>query len=150
MPTMVRWNPIREMAAMQNAIDRAFDETWRTVRAASNGSLALDVHETDNGYTVFAALPGATPENINVNMHDGVLTITGEIAQPTVENSRILLAERTFGKYTRSIRLPQTVDMNAIEATFENGILTLNLPKSPEAQPRQIPVRALNNGHSNN
>ncbi|MDZ4764782.1 MAG: Hsp20/alpha crystallin family protein [Chloroflexota bacterium] len=141
MATMVRWNPFREMAAMQSIIDHAFDEKWRTARATTDGSLALDVHETTTGYTVYAALPGANADNIQVNVNDGVLTISGEIAQPTVENSRTLMLERTFGTFTRSIRLPQTVDLSGVEATFENGVLTLNLPKSPEAQPRQIPVR---------
>jgi HSP20 family protein len=146
---MVRWNPFREMAAMQSAIDRAFDETWRNVRATADSSLALDIHETANGYTVYAALPGANANTISVNVHDGVLTISGEIAQPTVENSRPLMLERAFGTFTRSIRLPQAVDLNNVDANFENGVLVLNLPKSPEAQPRQIPVRVTGSPSNN-
>lgn len=146
MTTIVRWNPFREMAAMQSAMDRIFDETWRTVRGNADSTLALDVHETDGSYIIQTALPGANPDSIHVSVHEGVLTISTEIAQTPVENSRTLLQERVYGKFTRSLRLPQMVDLDNVNAAFENGVLTLTLPKSPEAQPRQIPVRT----HSNN
>ncbi len=139
---MIRWNPAREMAAMQTAIDRVFDETWRNFRlGSSDSSLALDVYETDAAYLVVAALPGATTDNIQVNWHDGVLTISGEIPQQNFENSRALMLERVTGKFARSVRLPQPIEANNVEALFENGVLTLTLPKTPEVQPRQIPVR---------
>jgi HSP20 family protein len=141
MTTIVRWNPFREMAAMQSAMDRIFDETWRTVRGNADSTLALDVHETDTNYIVQTALPGANPDNIHVSVHDGVLTISTEINPPTMENSRTLIQERVYGKFTRSLRLPQMVDLDNVNAAFENGVLTLTMPKSPEAQPRQIPVR---------
>lgn len=146
MTTLVRWNPFREMAAMQSAMDRIFDETWRNVRGNADSTLALDVHETDAAYIVQTALPGANPDSIQVSVHDGVLTISTEIVQVPIENSRTLIQERVYGKFTRSLRLPQMVDIDNVNAAFENGVLTLTLPKSPEAQPRQIPVRT----HSNN
>jgi HSP20 family protein len=140
--TVVRWNPLREMAAMQGALDRLFDETWRGTRStADTGSLALDVHETDSAYLVSAALPGINADAVNINLMDGVLTISGEIEQHTPENSRALMLERAYGKFQRSIRLPQSVDASAVEAHMENGILTLALPKTPEAQPHVIPVK---------
>lgn len=150
MTTVVRWNPIREMAAMQGAFDRMFEENRRSGRYNVNaGSLALDVHETDQAYVIHAVVPGITADAINISLHDGVLTIAGEVPQFTLENSKALLIERTYGKFQRSIRLPQEVDANAVEAQVENGVLTLNLPKSPEAQPRTIPVKA-GNSFSNN
>lgn len=151
MNTIIRWNPLREMAAMQNALDRIFEDTWRSARPifAGNG-LSLDVYEADNAYTVVTSLPGLTADQIQVSMHDGVLTISGELPQGTVpENARVLLQERAFGKFTRSITLPQTVDVEHIEAAFENGVLTLTLPKVPEVQPKLIPVRAGTTVHSN-
>jgi HSP20 family protein len=141
--TIVRWNPIREMASMQNAIDRIFDETWRSVRPSFTGdALALDVHENENHYTVITALPGLKPEQISVSLHDGVLTISGEMEQTrTEENVRVLLQERAYGKFSRSVRLPQAIDGENVQASYDNGVLTLTLPKTPEAKPRQIPVR---------
>ncbi len=85
---------------------------------------------------------GISADAVNISLHDDVLTISGEVPQFTLENSRALLLERNHGKFQRSIRLPQTVDVNAVEAQIENGVLTLTLPKSPEAQPRVIPVKA--------
>lgn len=150
MTTVVRWNPIREMAAMQGAFDRMFDENRRSGRTNVNaGSLALDVHETDAAYVIHAVVPGITADAISISLHDGVLTIAGEVPQFTLENSKALLIERTYGKFQRSIRLPQEVDANAVEAQVENGVLTLSLPKTPEAQPRTIPVKA-GNSFSNN
>ncbi len=142
MTTVIRWNPIREMATMQGALDRLFDETWRNTRGATeNGTLPLDVHETDNAYVVSATLPGVSADDVTISLHDGVLTISGETQPATHENSRALLLERTYGKLQRSIRLPQPVVQDGIEAVLENGVLTLTLPKTAEAQPRTIPVR---------
>ena len=143
---IVRWNPVREMLAMQTALDRMFDDTRRG--GFDNGNaLALDVHEDDQNYSVVTSLPGVKPENINVSLHDGVLTITGEIPVQTNENARTLMQERVYGKFTRSIRLPMAVNSDNVEAAFDNGVLKLTLPKSEEAQPKQIPVRVGNGTH---
>lgn len=143
--SIVRWNPIREMLAMQTALDRMFEDTRRG--GFEGNALALDVHEDDKTYTVVTSLPGVKPENINVSIQDGVLTITGEIPAQTTENTRTLMQERTYGKFTRSIRLPMMVNNNKVEASFDNGVLTLTLPKAEEAQPKQIAVKVGNGKH---
>ncbi len=142
--TMTRWNPFREMAAMQNALDRLFEDTWRTGWPTTGGSsLALDVHETDTGYTVKADLPGLNPDQINVKIENGALVISANLPQPTVpENTRVLIQERPFGQFVRTVNLPQRVDTQHVEASYEHGVLTLTLPKSPEAQPKLIPIKA--------
>jgi HSP20 family protein len=147
MSTIIRWNPVREMAAMQSAMDRLFDETWRNYRTVDTSlALALDVHETETAFHVVASLPGVPADTVNINLQEDVLTISGEVPQPTYpEGARALLLERTYGKFSRSIRLPEAVVTDQIEATLDNGVLTLNLPKSPEVQPKQIPVRVHNN-----
>jgi HSP20 family protein len=145
MNTIVRWNPFREMAAMQSAMDRLFDETWRGVRpTAAGNTLSLDVFETDQAYVLFTTLPGVNPQDIHVSMEDDVLTITGEVPQPAFEdkdNARTLMLERSYGKFTRSVRVGMPVDSDKIEAAYENGVLRLTLPKTPQAQPKVIPVR---------
>lgn len=144
MSTLVRWNPLREMAAVQNAMDRWFDEAWRNVRPTFAGSaLSLDVMETADSYTVKADLPGLDSDKINVSVHEGTLTISAEIAQPEVdENVRVLLQERPFGQFSRSINLPQPVVGDKVEASYDDGVLTLVLPKVPEVQPRSIAIKA--------
>jgi HSP20 family protein len=148
MTTIVRWNPFREMASMQSALDRLFDESWRTTWPTSIGNtLAFDVYETDEAYTAIVTLPGLSADQINVRMHEGALIISAELPQPVVpENARPLLQERTFGQFSRTINLPQPVDADQVEATYEDGVLTLHVPKIPQSQPKQISVKS--NGNS--
>ncbi|MEQ8672494.1 MAG: Hsp20/alpha crystallin family protein [Aggregatilineales bacterium] len=154
MATIVRWNPVREIAAMQDVMDRIFEENRRGNRnsnTVNTRSLALDVHENENAYTVLTVLPGINPDTIDVRLHDNVLTISAEIAKPDVEeNTRVLLSERVYGKFSRSINLPNEVDGDNVEAAYDNGVLTLTLPKVEESQPRQIPVRVNNQIASQN
>ena len=148
MSTIIRWNPFREVVAMQNAMDRLFEDAWRgawPTDALSAQSLPLDVHETDSNYTVSAALPGVNSDQVNVKLHDGVLTINVELPQPTTpENTRALLQERVWGKFSRTVSLPQPVNADKVEATFENGVLTLVLPKTEAVQPRLINIKTVN------
>ena len=143
MSTFVRWIPIREMAAMKSAMDSRFEDEWRYAQPVFNShSLALEVNETDADYRIVAALPGLNPDDINISLHDGGLTIGADFAEPEVnDNTRVLLQERVFGKFSRSINLPQPVVYDGVEASYENGVLTLTLPKTPEAQPHQISVK---------
>lgn len=154
MSTIIRWNPLREMAAMQSAMDRMFNDTWRNFGwndAELGGfNLPLDINETDRDYTVTTDLPGINADNIHVKFQDGVLLIEAELPEQTVqkEGERSLLKERRWGKFSRSVRLPQQVNSNAVEASFQDGVLTLTLPKAEEVQPRLIPIKA-NNGKNN-
>lgn len=147
MNSITRWNPFREMAAMQSAMDRMFEDAWRgswpTLSSLSGFETpALDIHETDSAYTVAVPLPGVNPEAISVKMENGVLTISGELPQPKVdENTKVVVQERFYGKFSRSVTLPQHVDADKVDATYDNGVLTLTLPKLPEAQPKQIAVK---------
>lgn len=151
MTTIIRWNPIREMAAMQSAMDRLFENTWRGVQPTVAGNmLPLDVYESDSAYTVSTTLPGLSIDQIQITLHENTLSISGEVAQPEADNGRALVQERVYGKFSRSVNLPQPVDAEAVEATYENGVLTLSLPKTPNAQPRLIPVKTANGHHNQN
>ena len=151
MSTIIRWNPIREMTAMQSAMEDMFEDKWRYVHPMFNrpiapvvngNFLALEIYETDEDYTIVAALPGLKAEDINISLHDGGLTIGADIAEPEVhDNTRVLLQERAFGNFCRSINLAQPVAYDGVEALYENGVLTLTLPKTPEAQPHRIAVK---------
>lgn len=148
MAKIVRWNPIREMAAMQSAMDRLFEDTWTTAASRNwpTQSLALDVHETENEYIVMADLPGLSADDIEVTLHEGVLNISGEVAKESVEDdkTRVHLQERFYGKFTRSLNLPQPINADAVEASFEKGVLKLTLPKAENAKPRTIKVNNVN------
>ncbi|MGQ9887968.1 MAG: Hsp20/alpha crystallin family protein [Aggregatilineales bacterium] len=146
MTGIVRWNPFREMAAMQNMMDRIFEETWRPFFEEGStvlNTLALDLHEEDTQYIVTTELPGVKAENIHVKLDGDYLMIEGEIPEQVVEKEgrRSLIKERRYGRFSRRMRLPQSVDSDKVSATYENGVLTLTLPKSEAVQPKQIPVR---------
>ncbi len=142
---IVRWNPVREMAAMQSAMDRMFDEFGRGLPSLEgNGTnwLALDVNENENAYVVETDIPGVNPDDINITLQDNVLTISAETQRSeTTENERRVITERSYGKFSRSVTLPNTIDAEAVEADYNNGVLRLTLPKSEAAKPRQISVK---------
>ncbi len=112
--------------------------TWPTMPA-------VDVVETEKAYEVTADLPGMDEKNIEVKVADGVLTIKGEKQQEKEEKKKdYYLQERSFGSYQRSLELPEGVETDKIEASFKKGVLTVTLPKKPEAQKstKKIEVRA--------
>lgn len=150
MSRIVRWNPVREMVAMQSALDRLFDEAWRGASAnnpegINSFNLPLDLHESDDAYTIVTEIPGVSVENINIRLDDNTLLIDAEIPEQTIEKegTRTLVKERRYGKFSRQIRLPYEVNADAVEASFENGVLHLHLPKVPAVQPKQIAVKAI-------
>lgn len=160
MSNITRWNPFREINAMQSFMDRLLEETARPMRSLAesyeglNGALALDVDEAETGYTVTTSLPGVSAEDIKVSLHDDLLTIEAEIpAKNTEENGgkdgrKVLMQERVWGKFSRSIRLPQAVKPEGVEAAYDNGVLTLTLPKAEHVLPRSIPVKSLSGNGS--
>lgn len=146
---ITRWNPFREMTTMQNMIDRFFED-YRPffdsdILGGFNGNaLSLDVHEDDNQYTVTTELPGVKSENIHVQQDGDYLLIEADIPETTKEQQgqRYLVKERRSGHFSRRIRLPQNINFEQADANYEDGVLTLTLPKSEEQKPRQIPVKA--------
>lgn len=103
--------------------------------------LALDVEENEERYVIRADLPGVSLEDISVNIHDDLLTISAEsTSESSDESKRLLVRERRVGKFSRSLRFPIPVDGDAVEAGLENGVLSVTVPKAEDAKPRQIPV----------
>jgi HSP20 family protein len=141
---LVRWNPYREMNRMRRMVDRVYNEDaalreHELDQAAS--PLALDVIENDGAYVVKATLPGIDPNEIEITYINKILTIQGELKSETVEDGeRFHMRERFSGKFYRQLRLPLPVQEDGINAHYENGILTLSLPKSEELKPKKIAV----------
>lgn len=149
MNTMLRWNPFGEMARMRSEIDRLFEDAFNapTGRWERNNiwGFPLDVTEGDDTFTVKAAVPGMTPDDLDITITDNVLTIKGEMQEEqTHEVEKVHLRERRFGSFMRSISLPVSVQSDNVSATCENGVLTLQIPKAEAVKPKRISVRAGN------
>lgn len=143
MATLVRWNPTRTMNLF-NEFDRFFDEALAapTRRYARSWGLPLDVIEDETGYTVKASIPGITPDDLNITLEDNVLTIQGEMKGETeTEGVRYHLRERRQGSFSRSINFPLNVNSDAVAASYENGVLTLNIPKAEAVKPKRIEIK---------
>ncbi len=150
MATVVRWSPLREMMTMRNAMDRLFNEALDVPGSRWNElnewALALDLVENPDGFLVKASLPGIDPKDIEITLDDNVLTIRAEISKEELaEDARFHLRERRFGTFMRAVTLPVRVDHESIDASYDQGVLTLYVPKAEEVKPRRIAVKT--NGH---
>ena len=140
---LARRDPFREMLSLRNTMDRLFDNfmmepTWSN----ENMGMAMDVSENDNEFLVKASLPGVKPEDIDITLNNNTLTIKGESkSDEEKEGEHYHMRERRFGTFSRSISLPNSVKADDISANYEDGILTLRLPKAEEAKPRRIEVK---------
>ena len=154
MTNLTRYEPFREMTTLSRAMDRMFDRMlgeslwdmptlWQR-DGERDYSLALDVAEQDDKFVVKASVPGINPEDIEVTLNEGVLTIKGETKEDRdVEEENYHLRERHYGSFMRRITLPSNIDAEKVEATNENGVLTLTLPKAEELKPKRIEVKKM-------
>jgi len=139
MTNLTRWDPFREMTQL---LDDTFFTGFTGVMPRS-GSLvpALDLSETADAYHVEMAVPGMTADQLNITFENNVLTISGEISQSNDRKDRQYhVTERRYGRFSRSIRLPNQIHPDRIEARLENGVLTVTIPKAEEIKPRKIAV----------
>jgi HSP20 family protein len=137
----------RPFASLQHEVDRLFDELWNdfTVPALSTHAPAVDVRETDTDVRVEVELPGLTEKDFDVTVEGDVLTVRGEKhAERESKERGYQWSERTYGTFRRTIGLPAEVQADAANATYKNGVLSVVLPKTPEAQrrSRKIEVQA--------
>jgi HSP20 family protein len=143
---MSRWDPFRDLMSIQSELNQLFGRTFggegERVRGA-DWVPPLDAHETTDRFVLAVELPGLGPEDVDISVEDNVLTLTGErrfyADRSEDEFHRI---ERRYGTFARSLTLPATADANAIEASFDAGVLTITVPKREEAKPRKIQVKA--------
>ena len=152
MRSLIRWNPQRDSALVDpfRAMDELFSEMWRGWPSLFDSETrrpllrpAMDVVENDREIAIRIDLPGIKPEDVKVEMEDNVLTVSGEVGDTIEkEGDRYHYRERSYGSFQRSLRLPGTVDTEKVDASFENGVLNVVLPKLPQAQPKQISIKA--------
>lgn len=144
MSNMTRWDPLNDMMTLREAMNQLFEESFVSPVTSRRGQgfvPALDLSETEDGYRVEAVVPGLKPEDLEITVENNVLTIKGEVRQEQEDRKRNYhRVERRFGSFQRSIALPTTVRTDQINATLENGILRLEIPKAEEVKPRRINV----------
>lgn len=142
----VRTDPVASGLTLRDAMDRLINDSF--VRPfwpfdTTAGAFNLDMYETNDAVVVKAAIPGMKSEDINVTVSGDLLTIQGESKQEEeTKESTYYVRERHYGRFSRTLTLPAPVVADRADAGFENGILTLTLPKSEEVKPKVITVKA--------
>jgi HSP20 family protein len=148
-----RTNPWRDLATWQNTFDRMFEDSFsRTLAPWFNQedggwqNLDLDISENEENLLIEASLPGINPDDVEISVHNNILTIKGETKfereEGKDEEGKYHLRERRYGSFYRTVQLPLEVNADAAEANFKNGVLHLTLPKVEEAKPKRINVKA--------
>ena len=144
---LVRWQPVRESSSLQNDMNRLFNHLLATP-TAGNGAVrrsipAMDVVETDDHFVLKADLPGLTEEDVNIDVDDNVLTVSGERkAQHEDEREGYVRVERSYGSFRRSLTLPEALlDADAVTASFARGVLEISIPKPEQRKPRRVAIQ---------
>jgi HSP20 family protein len=145
MAVLTRWDPFRELARVQEEMNRAFGGDERELFRAGESvgwTPACDIYEDGEEIVVRAALAGVEPKDVEIRFENGVLTLKGERKlekDNTRENYHRL--ELSYGTFTRAFSLPATIDSENIRAESKQGVLLIHLPKKPEAKPKSIQVK---------
>ncbi len=144
---MTRWEPLREMVGLRDAMDRLFEEsfvrpTWSTPGDGDRAyvyRLPIDAYSTENELVIIASVPGVNPEEVEITIEGDTLMIKGEVPAP-LGNVNYIMQERGHGRFSRTLTLNVPVQADKAEAEFVNGILTLRVPKAEAVRPRTIKV----------
>lgn len=145
MANLTRRSPNRTLRNLQREVDSLFDRFFN--RAGDDGSSAVwapqtDLLETDEDFQLRLDVPGMSKEDIDINLQNGTLTVSGErTSERTDEGDDYVRVERAFGNLHRTFTLPDAVDHENIEATYEDGVLSIHVPKTEESTRRQIEIR---------
>lgn len=144
--SMIRWEPFKEIMSLRNVMDRLYEESF--IRPSSlwpgleQGELAVDMYQTANDVVVKATIPGVKAEEVDISITGDTLTIKGEHKEEKeIKKEDYFYKEHRYGNFSRSIQIPVQVKSDKAEAVFENGVLTLTLPKAEEVKPKQIKVK---------
>jgi HSP20 family protein len=142
---ITRWDPFRDLMGIQGELNRLFGRQFGSVDEDTRGTWApsMDVYEDKEHFVISMELPGIEPADVDISVEDGVLRVTGErkfYREHSEDNFHRV--ERRFGQFTRTLSLPPTADAERINASFDAGVLTLDVPKKEEAKPRRIEIQA--------
>ncbi|GER78546.1 MAG: molecular chaperone [Anaerolineaceae bacterium] len=145
MSNLIRFEPMREMITLREAMDRLFNDAFTPSLGAAGGWQvpAVDLYQTDDEVIVKASLPGLKPDDVQISITGDMLTLKGEFRQEEEKKERAYhLREQRYGAFERTFALPTDVVADKAKAEFENGILTVSLPKAEEVKPKMISVKA--------
>ena len=152
MTTIAHWEPFRGLSTLNHQVNRLFNEA--VLRGQGEGSAlttwspAVDIYETENELVVKSDLPDVSEKDIDIRVENNLLTIRGERKfEKSVSEDSYLRVERSYGTFSRSFSLPNTVNAEAIHAEYKNGVLTVTIPKREESKPRQVKVSVSSNGN---
>ncbi len=141
MSNVTRWNPVRDLISLREAMDRFVnDGLSRAQDYRQVWQLPIDAYATEDAIILTADVPGLTPDALEVTLEGDTLTIRGEFKNHE-ENRNYLLKERLSGNFERTLTINTPIDSGKIEATFVNGVLTLKLPKAEAVKPKQIKIK---------
>ena len=153
MSTLIRWEPSREINALRERMNRVFNEMlgrgWGGEEGLATGAWVppVDVFETPESIILKADLPEVNRDEVDISIENNTLTIKGERKmEKEVKEKNFYRMERSYGTFSRSFTLPPTVAGDKAEASFNDGVLTLTLPKREESKPQQIKVKVGKNG----
>lgn len=148
MSNVMRWQPLSEMVTLRDAMDRLLDDAFTRPLSMADGmryrvAPSVDMFETENEVVIRAALPGMKADEVDINVTGDVLTLKGETSEQSESKDRSYhIREQRWGSFERSVALPTAIVADKARADFENGILTVTLPKADEVKPRSITVKA--------
>ena len=145
MTSLIRFSPTTEVRSLQREIDRMFDSFLPKANGDSEQAVwtpRVDLAESENAYLVHLDVPGMKKEDLEVNFQDGSVTVSGTRNEQTVgEDANFVRVERRFGRFYRSFDLPKTVDSSKIEAKYEDGVLSIRIPKAEESKPKSVTIK---------
>lgn len=142
-PETTMTNLVRHTPSLRRTgtdLDRLFDSFFGTTTRTEGWSPRVDLSEREAGYVLALDLPGLAKEDVTITFEDGLLTVAGERTRPETEGVTYYRHERIFGTFTRTFRFRSDINAEGITATFEHGVLTIEIPKSEAAQPRTIKI----------
>ena len=143
---LIRWEPVRELGTIQNEMNRIFNSFFDTPTPANGTTFrrwipAMDLVENENAFVLKADLPGLSESDVNIELDNNVLTISGERkSEHEDREAGYYRVERSYGSFRRSLTLPEGVEAEAVKATFENGVLQVTVPKPAQPQPRRVQI----------
>jgi HSP20 family protein len=146
---LIRWEPVRELNTIQSEVNRLFNTLFDSPHPGNGGTSpalrrwipAMDLVESEDAFILRADLPGLTDKDVNIELEENVLTVSGERKAEREESKEgYYRVERSSGSFSRSLTLPEGVDPESVEASFENGVLEVRIPKPEQRKARKVAI----------